>query len=314
VLATYHQAGKAEVRWRPRSRPRRRRRSRVGRGCPGRTGSRVSSCKAAEHAGRSLAADLHQRRDRCSNMSKTPFPGGDRLGLRAGRFPGASTATTTSRILPASSRRSSAGGSGTGSSTGRSRASCSRSRRSTSRAIAGNLPTAPALMGNVALWKPASSTAVLPATGYVMQLLMDAGLPAGRDQLRAGQRQRGRRPGAWRSEHFAGVHFTGSTAVFQGMWADHGRNIAQVPLLPAHRRRDRRQGLRLCAQPPRMWTRSWSRSCAAPSSSRARSARPRAAPTSRQSLWAEIKDELVSHGQDHLDGRARPTSATSWGR
>ena len=55
-------------------------------------------------------------------------------------------------------------------------------------AIGGNLPTAPALMGNTVIWKPASSAML---TGYyMMKLLEAAGLPAGRDQLRAGRRAR----------------------------------------------------------------------------------------------------------------------------
>jgi 1-pyrroline-5-carboxylate dehydrogenase len=89
--------------------------------------------------------------------------------------------------------------------------------------IAGNLPTAPAMMGNVALWKPASS-AVL-SSYYIMKLLEEAGLPAGVINLLPG---RGGQVGNPVMAHpsMAGVHFTGSTAVFQGMWKTVGKNIS----------------------------------------------------------------------------------------
>jgi 1-pyrroline-5-carboxylate dehydrogenase len=88
--------------------------------------------------------------------------------------------------------------------------------------IAGNLPTAPALMGNTVVWKPASS-AVYSAQ-FIMMLLEEAGLPPGVINMVPG-------PGpevgdvALASSHLAGVHFTGSTATFQGMWEIVGRNI-----------------------------------------------------------------------------------------
>jgi 1-pyrroline-5-carboxylate dehydrogenase len=90
--------------------------------------------------------------------------------------------------------------------------------------IAGNLPTAPAMMGNVALWKPASS-AVLNAH-YIMKILEEAGLPAGVINLVPG---RGSQVGNPVLNHadFAGVHFTGSTPVFQGMWRQIGENITK---------------------------------------------------------------------------------------
>ena len=89
-------------------------------------------------------------------------------------------------------------------------------------AIAGNLPSSPALMGNVVLWKPASS-AVYPAY-HLMRLFMEAGLPDGVINFIPG-------PGsvvgptALQSEHLAGIHFTGSTSVFQNMWKTVGDNI-----------------------------------------------------------------------------------------
>ncbi len=96
-------------------------------------------------------------------------------------------------------------------------------------AIAGNLPSCPALMGNVVLWKPASS-AVYPAY-HLMRILMEAGLPEGVINFIPG-------PGsvvgptAMQSEHLAGIHFTGSTSVFQNMWKTVGDNIATYRSYP----------------------------------------------------------------------------------
>ncbi len=95
--------------------------------------------------------------------------------------------------------------------------------------IAGNLPTAPVLMGNVALWKPASS-AVLPAY-YLMQLFKEAGLPDGVINFLPGPgSQVG--PLVLNHDRFAGVHFTGSTATFQQMWKTIGSNIAHYRSYP----------------------------------------------------------------------------------
>src|SRR5512133_2227910 len=81
--------------------------------------------------------------------------------------------------------------------------------------IAGNLPTAPALMGNTIVWKPAS-TAVL-AAWWLLELLEAAGLPPGVINFVPGP---GREVGeaALASPELAGLHFTGSTATFQGLW------------------------------------------------------------------------------------------------
>ena len=95
--------------------------------------------------------------------------------------------------------------------------------------IAGNLPTAPALLGNTVVWKPASS-AVYSAY-FVMKLLEAAGLPPGVINLVPG-------PGpvvgeaALAHPELAGVHFTGSTAVFQGMWRAVGQNIGRYRTYP----------------------------------------------------------------------------------
>jgi 1-pyrroline-5-carboxylate dehydrogenase len=90
-------------------------------------------------------------------------------------------------------------------------------------AIGGNLPTAPALMGNTAVWKPAG-TAMLSAY-YIMRLLQEAGLPDGVVNLVYGP---GKTIGdaALASPDLAGIHFTGSTAVFQDIWKTVGQNIA----------------------------------------------------------------------------------------
>ncbi|MFO7813954.1 MAG: L-glutamate gamma-semialdehyde dehydrogenase [Pelovirga sp.] len=90
-------------------------------------------------------------------------------------------------------------------------------------AIAGNLPTSPAIMGNTVLWKPASSAVYAPY--YLMKLLQEAGLPDGVINFVPGS---GANVGdtCLNSPDFAGIHFTGSTGVFQGMWKQIGSNIA----------------------------------------------------------------------------------------
>ncbi len=95
--------------------------------------------------------------------------------------------------------------------------------------IGGNLPTAPALMGNVAVWKPASS-AVLPAY-YIMQLLIEAGLPPGVINFIPGKGNKVG-PAAINNPNLAGIHFTGSTRVFQSMWETIGTNISAYKSYP----------------------------------------------------------------------------------
>jgi 1-pyrroline-5-carboxylate dehydrogenase len=95
--------------------------------------------------------------------------------------------------------------------------------------IGGNLPCAPAMMGNVALWKPASS-AVYPAY-FIMQLLIEAGLPKGVINFIPGS-GRDVGPKVMSDSNLAGVHFTGSTNVFQGMWKTIGENIANYKAYP----------------------------------------------------------------------------------
>ena len=88
--------------------------------------------------------------------------------------------------------------------------------------IAGNLPTAPAMLGNVVLWKPASSAVY--SAWFLMELLIEAGLPPGVINFVPGPGGAVGDP-ALASEHLAGIHFTGSTSVFQSMWKTVGRNI-----------------------------------------------------------------------------------------
>ncbi len=96
-------------------------------------------------------------------------------------------------------------------------------------AIAGNLCSAPALVGNTILWKPAT-TAVL-SNYYYMELLMESGLPAGVINFIPSK-------GSDISKYvisdpdLAGIHFTGSTAVFQDIWAQVGTNISKYKSYP----------------------------------------------------------------------------------
>ena len=95
--------------------------------------------------------------------------------------------------------------------------------------IGGNLPTAPALMGNTVLWKPASS-AMLSAY-YIMQLLEEAGLPPGVINFVAGDAAQISGV-ALGHRDLAGVHFTGSTAVFNSMWKTIGANMSGYASYP----------------------------------------------------------------------------------
>ncbi len=95
--------------------------------------------------------------------------------------------------------------------------------------IAGNLPSAPALMGNTVLWKPASSSVF--SGYYLMKLFEAAGLPPGVINFIPGKgSQVG--PNVMPHKDLAGIHFTGSTAVFQGMWKTVGENIANYKSYP----------------------------------------------------------------------------------
>ena len=95
--------------------------------------------------------------------------------------------------------------------------------------IAGNLPAAPAMMGNVVVWKP-SKTAVYSAA-VIMEILQEAGLPDGVINLVYVSG-----PAAadvvLQSPDFGGIHFTGSTGVFQSIWKTIGENIYKYKSYP----------------------------------------------------------------------------------
>jgi 1-pyrroline-5-carboxylate dehydrogenase len=95
--------------------------------------------------------------------------------------------------------------------------------------IGGNLPTAPALMGNTVLWKPAS-TSVL-SNYYIAKLLQAAGLPDGVINFLPGKASKVGDP-VLAHPDFAGIHFTGSTPVFQSMWKTIGENIPSYKSYP----------------------------------------------------------------------------------
>ncbi|MFV2069545.1 MAG: aldehyde dehydrogenase family protein, partial [Pirellulales bacterium] len=95
--------------------------------------------------------------------------------------------------------------------------------------IAGNLPTAPALMGNTVVWKPASS-AVLPAY-FIMKILEEAGLPPGVINLVPGPGPVVG-PAALNNTGLGGIHFTGSTKVFSTIWLAVGSDIRKYVAYP----------------------------------------------------------------------------------
>jgi 1-pyrroline-5-carboxylate dehydrogenase len=96
-------------------------------------------------------------------------------------------------------------------------------------AIAGNLPASAAMMGNVVVWKPAPTQ--IYAANVIMKVFIEAGLPAGVINLIYGD---GPLAGEVIFNHpdFAGIHFTGSTAVFQTIWKTIGTNIHKYKTYP----------------------------------------------------------------------------------
>lgn len=96
-------------------------------------------------------------------------------------------------------------------------------------AIAGNLPTAPAIMGNTVVWKPASSLVYTPY--LLMRIFEEAGLPPGVINFIPGS---GETIGKMCLEdaRLAGIHFTGSTRVFHGMWRTIAQNIEKYASYP----------------------------------------------------------------------------------
>ncbi len=96
-------------------------------------------------------------------------------------------------------------------------------------AIAGNLPCAPAMTGNVVVWKPAS---VAVYTAYIIyQLLKEAGLPDGVINFVPGNADE-ISDVVLKNEHLSGIHFTGSTKVFHNMWTAVGNNISNYRSFP----------------------------------------------------------------------------------
>ena len=175
-------------------------------------------------------------------------------------------------------------------------------------AIGANLPTAPALMGNTILWKPAS-TAVF-SNYKVMKLLQEAGLPDGVVNFLPG---RGAEVGDPILAHpeFAGIHFTGSTQTFDGMWKMIAENRTKYRGYPrvvggtggkdfvfAHHRRTP-------ARSPLRW-------CGAPSSAKGRSARRPRGPRA-DVLWPTVRKHMKEMLAEIKMGPV-PTSAISWAR
>lgn len=95
--------------------------------------------------------------------------------------------------------------------------------------IAANLPTAPALTGNTVIWKPATASSL--SCWYLFRLLREAGLPDGVINLLHGDGPEIGGPLLQRRD-LAGIHFTGSTGVFQQMWRTVGENIAHYQAYP----------------------------------------------------------------------------------
>ena len=96
-------------------------------------------------------------------------------------------------------------------------------------AIAGNLPTAPALMGNTVVWKPSSSQQL--AASLTLELLEEAGMPPGVINMVTGHGVNVSKV-ALSSPDLAGIHFTGSTALFQSLWQQVGANLKKYKTYP----------------------------------------------------------------------------------
>jgi len=95
--------------------------------------------------------------------------------------------------------------------------------------IAGNLPTAPMLMGNTVVFKPATQT--LLVCHFLMEILLEAGMPPGVINLVSGSASQISERVLNRPD-LAGIHFTGSTEVFHGMWREVGQNVDRYRTYP----------------------------------------------------------------------------------
>lgn len=96
-------------------------------------------------------------------------------------------------------------------------------------AIAGNLPTAPALMGNTVVWKPSPTQQL--AASLTMQLLEEAGMPPGVINMVTGDGIEVSKAALY-DEDLAGIHFTGSTPTFQHLWREVGANLERYRTYP----------------------------------------------------------------------------------
>jgi len=96
-------------------------------------------------------------------------------------------------------------------------------------AIGGNLPAAPALMGNTVVWKPAATAAL--SNYMVMRLLQEAGLPPGVINFVPGDSQQ-ISARLLSDRTLAGIHFTGSTGVFQGLWKEVASRLESYDAYP----------------------------------------------------------------------------------
>jgi 1-pyrroline-5-carboxylate dehydrogenase len=96
-------------------------------------------------------------------------------------------------------------------------------------AIGGNLPTAPALMGNAVVWKPASSAML--SNWHFFKLLEEAGLPPGVINFLPGKAVEVSEA-LLANRHLAGIHFTGSTPVFQSLWKSVANNLERYAAYP----------------------------------------------------------------------------------
>ena len=182
-----------------------------------------------------------QRRDD-ARPEQDRAPGRDRRRLRADRL------LALQRALHAADLRRAAElvapGCGTASTTARSRASSSRSRRSTSRRSRGNLPSAPALMGNTVALEAGVDARAL--AHFMMELFEEAGLPPGVINFVPGSGAEVGDAGA-RAPATSPASTSPAPPRCSRAVADDRRQHRALPQLSAHRRRDRRQGLRLRA-------------------------------------------------------------------
>ena len=217
------------------------RRSTAARGAHTRVGALVvRRSRGGPAQGRRTADDHvarhHQRRDDARPV-EDGLSGRDRRGLRDRRLLPLQRA-----LRPGTARRAAARATtrcGTRSSTARLEGFVYAVTPFNFTSIAANLPTAPALMGNTVVWKPASSA--MFSAYYLMKLFEAAGMPPGVINFVPGDAAMISKV-VLSHRDLAGVHFTGSTEVFNDMWKTIGASMAQLPLLPAHRRRNRRQG------------------------------------------------------------------------